>query len=208
MRMAPAYGCPPSPVQRRFWWLNVVLRWRRAPVAQWTERRTSNPRVAGSNPARRTSLSMRKAPLYRPKGECRMRLLVGAADRQRYGRGPLARRAGRPGRARRRRPRGRPSRGRGEGKASRLEGWRGFARPYPFRLARAGFGGLGPPQMARCRGRRNLGGRDPLRRRAAAASGCSPPPSCPPRTRAHRRGVLDLSPPPQNSAVPRAGDAA
>jgi hypothetical protein len=34
---------------------------RSAPVAQWTERRTSNPRVAGSNPARRTSLFMRKA---------------------------------------------------------------------------------------------------------------------------------------------------
>jgi hypothetical protein len=31
-----------------------------APVAQWTERRTSNPRVAGSNPAGRTSLTKRK----------------------------------------------------------------------------------------------------------------------------------------------------
>ena len=37
----------------------------RAPVAQWTEQRTSNPRVAGSNPGRR---SCRSGPARRQRG--------------------------------------------------------------------------------------------------------------------------------------------
>ena len=55
-----------------------MLRCVRAPVAQWTERRTSNPRVGGSNPPRRTY----KAPAtWSPASSRRSRPGVGGQRR-------------------------------------------------------------------------------------------------------------------------------
>jgi hypothetical protein len=48
-----------------------------APVAQWTERRTSNPRVAGSNPAGR----VREPPLRRVSVFCGSCCVLGVASR-------------------------------------------------------------------------------------------------------------------------------
>src|SRR5262249_9334711 len=48
----------------------LLVRWsgRSAPVDQWTERRTSNPRVGGSNPPRRIPATACKSNVFRSSG--------------------------------------------------------------------------------------------------------------------------------------------
>src|SRR6185295_15825789 len=51
-----------------------MLRSARAPVAQWTEQRTSNPRVGGSNPPRRNLASPAHAGLALVQPACGLSL--------------------------------------------------------------------------------------------------------------------------------------